>query len=376
MKIGISCYPTHGGSGVVATELGLELARRGHHVHFMCYNRPFRLERLQPNVYYHRVQVNEYPLFKYPPYSLALATAILDVTRREDLDLIHAHYAIPHSVSAWMAREMLQDRDLPIVTTLHGTDITLVGQEPSYEEITCFALRASNALTAVSEDLARATRETFCQDLVIDTIYNFVDTEIYRPERDPGLRARFAGEDEFLLAHASNFRPVKRTLDVIRIFARVARECPARLVLMGLGPDRHACEELARELGLEERVHFLDNQGSIRDLLRVADLFLLPSETESFGLVALEAMACGVPVIASEVGGLRELIDSGRNSWLCPRGDTEAFAGRAVRLFKDSTHYREISEAARQTAIERFTPQTIVPQYEAVYRRVIEQKSS
>lgn len=372
MRIGISCYPTHGGSGVLATELGIELAKLGHVVHFLCYNKPFRLDRLYPGVHFHRVQVTEYPLFKYPPYSLALTSAMVDVTRHHDLQLIHAHYAIPHSVSAWMAREMLTDRRLPFVTTLHGTDITLVGQQPAYEEVTCFALRASDGITAVSEDLARQTRELFCSELRIDTIHNFVDTEVYRPGPDPALRSQFAPAGVPVLVHASNFRPVKRVLDVIRIFDHVQRELDCRLVMMGTGPDRHAAEELVAQLGHGERVHFLDNQESIRDLLSVADLLLLPSETESFGLVALEAMACGVPVLASDVGGLRELIVNGQSGFLCARGNPEAFALRALQLLQDRGLYQQIAGAGRERAVTRFDTRVILPLYEEHYRRVLE----
>jgi len=372
MNIGISCYPTHGGSGVLATELGLELARRGHVIHFLSYNKPFRLDRLYPNVHFHRVQVNEYPLFKYPPYSLALTSAMVDVTRHYDLHLMHAHYAIPHSVSAWMAREMLTDRRLPVVTTLHGTDITLVGQQPAYEEITSFVLRASDGITAVSGDLAHQTRELFCRELRIDTIHNFVDTSVYKPGPSPELRSQFAPAGVPILVHASNFRPVKRVLDVVRIFDHVQHETDCRLVMMGLGPDRHAAEELVHSLGQQDRVHFLDHQESILDLLSVADLLLLPSETESFGLVALEAMACGVPVLASDVGGLRELIESGHSGYLCPRGNPEAFAVRALQLLQDRGLYAEIAGGARERAVTRFDTHVIVPQYEEHYRRVLE----
>lgn len=376
MNIGIVCYPTQGGSGIVATELGLELAKLGHGVHFISYRRPFRLDRLYPNVHFHQVEVSEYPLFEYPPYSLALTSKIVDVTKRADLDLIHAHYAVPHTTSAWMAREMLGDRRLPLVATLHGTDITLVGQEPGYMPVTQFTLRHSDAITAVSDWLCEETRRVFGQELELTRIHNFVDTEEFRPCCQRDLRRHYAPDDEALLLHVSNFRPVKRVPDVIGIFERINRRRPSRLLLAGLGPERAAAKEQARELGLEDRVLFLGNQEMIVDLMSVADLFVLPSATESFGLAALEAMSCGVPVLASRVGGLPELIDSGINSWLCPLGDLEAFAEAGAALLLDRDLYDRTARAARDTALERFSIARILPQYLAVYERELERAGS
>lgn len=368
--IGIICYPTQGGSGIVATELGLELARIGHQVHFISYRRPFRLDRLYPNTHFHQVEISEYPLFEYPPYSLALTSKIVDVATRFGLDLVHAHYAIPHAASAWMASCMLP-QGLPVVSTLHGTDITLVGQDPGYLPVTRFTLAHCQALTAVSDFLVNETRRVFGQELQVERIHNFVDTEEFQPRCNRELRACFANPGEHILLHVSNFRPVKRIPDVVAIFARIAAQCPARLVLAGLGPERNAAKEQVAVLGLQDRVHFIGNQESMVDLMSVADLYLLPSQTESFGLSALEAMSCGVPVLASRVGGLPELVEDGVNSHLCPLGDVEAFAECGLRLLKDRDHYHLLAEAARQTALERFAIHHILPQYVDIYERVL-----
>jgi L-malate glycosyltransferase len=372
MNIGIVCYPTQGGSGIVATELGLELARLGHGVHFISYRRPFRLDRLYPGVHYHQVEVSAYPLFEYPPYSLALTSKIVDVARRASLDLIHAHYAVPHTTSAWMAREMLAERRLPVVSTLHGTDITLVGQEPGYLPVTQFTLHRIDAITAVSDFLCAETQRVFGADLEIRRIHNFVDTEEFRPGCQRELRRHYAADDEALLLHISNFRPVKRVPDVVAIFDRVQRERPARLLLAGIGPERTAVKEQVRQLGLEERVHFLGDQESIVDLMSMADLFLLPSATESFGLAALEAMSCGLPVLASRVGGLPELIESGVDGWLCPLGDVEAFAAAGIELLRDTRLYGHMGRAARATACERFSIARILPQYLECYQEQLD----
>jgi N-acetyl-alpha-D-glucosaminyl L-malate synthase BshA len=369
-RIGIICYPTQGGSGIVATELGLELAKLGHQVHFISYRRPFRLDRIYPNTHFHQVEVSEYPLFEYPPYSLALTSKIVDVATRSGLDLVHAHYAIPHAASAWMAQQMLSER-LPVISTLHGTDITLVGQDPSYLPVTRFTLAHCQALTAVSDFLVAETHRVFGAELEIQRIHNFVDTEEFQPRHRPELRACFALPDERILLHVSNFRPVKRIPDVLAIFARLAVAHPVRLVLAGLGPERNAAKEQAQELGVAERVHFIGNQESIVDLMSVADLYLLPSQTESFGLSALEAMSCGVPVLASRVGGLPELIDDGETSFLCPLGDVEAFAEQGRRLLADRDLYHRMSAAARAVAVERFAIERILPQYLEAYERVL-----
>ena len=370
-SIGIICYPTQGGSGIVATELGLELAARGHQVHFISYRKPFRLDRIYPNTFFHQVEVNEYPLFEYPPYSLSLTSKIVEVATRFGLDLIHAHYAIPHAASAWMAQQMLPPGSLPLICTLHGTDITLVGQDPGYLPVTRFTLGHSQALTAVSDFLVAETHRVFGAELPVQRVYNFVDTEEFQPLRSLELRRGFADPGERVLLHVSNFRPVKRVPDVVEVFARLARRHPMRLILAGLGPERNAAKEQVQALGLAERVHFIGNQESIVDLLSVSDLFLLPSQTESFGLAALEAMSCGVPVLASRVGGLPELVEDGVNSFLCPTGDVAAFTEQAARLLEDDTLYRRVSAAARDTAVERFAIERILPQYLDLYERVL-----
>src|SRR6202046_3917651 len=324
MKIGITCYPTYGGSGVVATELGLELAQRGHEIHFISYAQPIRLRGEEPNIHYHEVEVSRYPLFDYPPYDLALATRMAEVEQLYDLDLLHVHYAIPHSVSALLARQMLAEgprgRRLPFVTTLHGTDITLVGLDRSYLPITRHGIEESDGVTSISNYLRDKTIADFGITRPIETITNFVNCDVYTPIKDEAKRVRcrsqYAKPDEALLVHLSNFRPVKRVTDVVKTFAIVARERPAQLILIGDGPDRSAAEWLARCPGIQTRVHFVGKQEHVNELLALADLLLMPSELESFGLAALEAMACKVPSIATRVGGVPELIDDGVNGLL------------------------------------------------------------
>jgi L-malate glycosyltransferase len=371
MKIGISCYPSQGGSGVVATELGLELAKRGHTVHFISYRRPFRLNRIVENVFFHKVEVHEYPLFEYPPYSLALASKIVEVARKDGLDLVHAHYAVPHAISAWLASQMLTEQKLPVVSTLHGTDITLVGQEPGYHPVTAFALRHADALTAVSESLAKDTRKIFGKDLKVECIHNFVDTDQFAPDERPALRAQFAQPDESLFLHLSNFRPVKRVQDVVAIFDRLAKGHPARLLLAGSGPERSAIKQKVHDLGLDHRVSFLADPASLPDLMKIADCFLLPSEQESFGLVALEAMSSGVPVIASDTGGLPELITTGVDGYLVPVGDIDSFTAHAIELTQDPEGRRAMGRVARHTALSRFAIQDIMPKYLQLYESLL-----
>lgn len=370
LKIGMTGYPVYGGSGVVATELGIQLARRGHEVHFITYAQPFRLPYFVEGIYYHEVDVPSYPLFEYPPYSLALAVAMHDTAVRSGLDLLHVHYAIPHATSAWIARELLGERSIRVVTTLHGTDITLVGQDPSYHPITRFSIQKSDGLTAVSEYLRRETVDRF--DVARDRIQvipNFVDLEEYRPDREPCHRGQFARPDEKILMHISNFRPVKRVDDAVRVFARVARELPARLLLVGDGPDRGRAQETATEEGVADRVLFLGKQESVAELLACADLFLLPSRLEAFGLVALEAMACGVPVVGTRVGGVPEVVspDAGH---LAPVGAIEEMASAAVELLSDEDRFQAARQAARANA-RRFDAKVIVAQYEAYYQQVL-----
>lgn len=380
MRIGITCYPTYGGSGVVATELGMELAARGHEVHFITYALPIRLAEMpdQPEaasrVTFHEVEVSHYPLFDYPPYELALATQMAEVAEHHQLDVLHVHYAIPHSVSALLAQQMLAPRRLPFVTTLHGTDITLVGQDRSYLPITRFAIEQSNGVTAVSEYLRQVTLRDFKPNQSIEVIYNFVNCERYRREPNPALRAQFARPDERILAHLSNFRPVKRIPDVIEVFARVRRKMPARLLLIGDGPERANAEWLVREKGLSEEVHFLGKQNRVHEKLSLADLFLLPSELESFGLAALEAMACEVPVIATRVGGLPEVITDGENGFLVSVGDVEAMAARALEILSDPERARQLGQRARACTQQRFCSSLIIPRYEAFYQRVLAQR--
>jgi N-acetyl-alpha-D-glucosaminyl L-malate synthase BshA len=381
MKIGITCYPTYGGSGVVATELGIELAAAGHQVHFIAYSQPFRLRGREQDIQFHEVPVSNYPLFEYPPYDLALATRMAEVAAYYDLDLLHVHYAIPHSISAYLAREMLirQKRHLPFITTLHGTDITLVGLDHSYLPITRFGIDESDGVTAISNYLKEKTIQEFHPDRAIEVIPNFVNCDVYTPlsdaERETG-RARYAAPDEKILVHLSNFRPVKRTADVVRIFSRVVREVPARLLMIGDGPDRSAAEWLAHRKGIADRVHFLGKLGSVSEILPLADLHLLPSELESFGLVALEAMACRVPTIATNVGGLPELIDDGITGRLFPVGDVDGMAGAAVELLRDSSRFEEMAEAARRTARTRYCASKIIPLYERYYERILSESSA
>jgi N-acetyl-alpha-D-glucosaminyl L-malate synthase BshA len=375
MKIGITCYPTYGGSGVVATELGIELAARGHEIHFITYSQPFRLTGRESNIRYHEVPVSNYPLFEYPPYDLALATRMAEVAEFHSLDLLHVHYAIPHSVSALLARQMLAARGkhLPFITTLHGTDITLVGLDRSYLPITKFGIDESDGVTAISSDLRNRTRDNLGVTRDIEVIRNFVNCDFY--QRDPELvaqqRPRFARPGEKLLVHLSNFRPVKRVLDVIEIFARVARALPARLLLIGDGPERSAAEFLAMRLNLADRVDFVGKQENVNELLALSDLMLMPSELESFGLAALEAMACRVPAIATRVGGVPELIDDGVNGLLYEVGDVESMAEGALSLLSNPDRLEAFSTAARRTAQDHFCASRIIPHYERFYDQIV-----
>jgi N-acetyl-alpha-D-glucosaminyl L-malate synthase BshA len=375
MKIGITCYPTYGGSGVVATELGIELAARGHEIHFITYSQPFRLTGREANIHFHEVAVTNYPLFEHPPYDLALATRMAEVAEFYSLDLLHVHYAIPHSVSALLARQMLASRGkhLPFITTLHGTDITLVGLDRSYLPITRFGIEQSDGVTAISSYLRDRTREAFGITSEIEVIRNFVNCDVY--VRNPALvdvmRGRYAEPSERLLVHLSNFRPVKRIRDVVEVFARVAREVPARLMLIGDGPDRSVAEYLARQHEIQDRVHFIGKQDNVNELLPLADLMVMPSEMESFGLAALEAMACGVPTIATDVGGVPELIDNGRNGLLFGVGDVDSMAAAAIALLRDETRLRQMSAAGRKTAQDHFCASRVIPLYEEYYDRVV-----
>jgi N-acetyl-alpha-D-glucosaminyl L-malate synthase BshA len=383
-KIGITCYPTYGGSGVVATELGIELAARGHDVHFITSSPPFRLNGREANIHFHEVDVYHYPLFEHPPYDLALATRMAEVAEFYSLDLLHVHYAIPHSLSALLARQMLETqqqkarrRYLPFITTLHGTDITLVGLDRSYLPITQFGIEQSDGVTAISSYLRDRTREAFSIKGEIEVIRNFVNCDVYVrvPTKVAAMRPRYASGDEKLLVHLSNFRPVKRILDVIAVFARISQTLPARLMMIGDGPDRSAAEHLAMSLGVQDRIHFLGKQDNVNELLPLADLMLMPSEMESFGLAALEAMACSVPTIATRVGGVPELIDDGVNGLLFPLGDVQAMATAAIELLGDATRLNTMAAMARKNASDRFCASKIIPLYEQYYERVLERSA-
>ena len=375
LRIGITCYPTYGGSGVVATELGIELAARGHEVHFITSSPPFRLTGRESNIHFHEVEVFHYPLFEHPPYDLALATRMAEVAEFYSLDLLHVHYAIPHSVSAYLAKQMLAARGvrLPFITTLHGTDITLVGLDRSYLPITRFGIEESDGVTSISSYLREQTQQAFRVKRSIEVIRNFVNCDVYvaHPEIIATMRQRYASPGEKLLVHLSNFRPVKRVGDAIEVFAQVARVMPVRLMLIGDGPDRSTAEYLARKLGVADRIHFLGKQDNVNELLPLADLMLMPSEMESFGLAALEAMACRVPAIATRVGGVPELIESGVNGMLFPVGDIDGMAAAAVDLLNNEARLNAMRTAARQTAQDHFCAETIIGRYEAYYRRVL-----
>src|SRR5262245_60666417 len=369
MKIGITCYPTYGGSGVVATELGKELASRDHDVHFISYALPIRLT-MTYHVYFHEVEVLTYPLFEYPPYDLVLATKMAEVMTRFELDILHVHYAIPHSISAYLAKKMT-DRVVPFVTTLHGTDITLVGNDRSYLPITRFGIEQSDAVTAVSEYLKRRSLQEFQIEKTIHVVPNFIDGRVYGRASVKSVSKTFAGDDEGLLIHISNFRPVKRVEDVIAIFSNVRQRQKARLLMVGDGPERPKAEWLARTQGVADDVIFVGKQNEMSQFLAVSDALLLPSELESFGLVALEAMACEVPVIATHVGGIPEVVRDGVDGFLYNIGDTSAMADGCYSILKDRTFRGELGRAARDRAIREFSAANIVMQYEDLYRRTI-----
>jgi len=370
MRIAIVCYPSHGGSGVVASELALGLAERGHTVHIVSYSVPFRLRAFNPNVRIHEVEVATYPLFKYPPYTLGLATKLAEVAVDESLDVVHAHYAVPHAVSAFLAREIVGEGAPKIVTTLHGTDITLVGADESFHRVTRFAMEVSDSVTAVSQFLRERTLEEFSLERPIEVIYNFIDTA--RVHRTPECgREHWAPAGEKILIHASNFRPVKRVSDVVRVFELVQRETPAKLLLVGEGPERLFVQQLVKELRLTEHVHFLGEQDFLESLLSCADLLLLPSEQESFGLVALEAMSCGVPVIGTRVGGLPEVVIDGQTGFLLPVGEIRAMADAARALLSDPEKHGRFAAAARIRAETEFDGEKIISQYESLYENLL-----
>jgi len=376
MRIGITCYPTYGGSGVVATELGIELAALGHEVHFISYSQPFRLNGREAGIFYHEVPVSNYPLFEFPPYDLALASRMAEVAEFYELDLLHVHYAIPHSVSALLARQMLAARrKLPFVTTLHGTDITLVGLDRSYLPITRYAIQESDGVTSISEYLKEKTLADFGVTRDIAVVPNFVNCNVYQPYQDESKRAleraRFARPDEKILIHLSNFRPVKRVVDVVKVFAQVAAQVPAQLVLVGDGPDRSAAEWLAHDLKIHSKIHFLGKQERVNELLPLADLMVMPSELESFGLAALESMACKVPSIATRVGGVPELIDDGETGLLYPVGAVDDMAKGALALLTDPDRLQTMRDAGRKAAQKRFCSTLVIPKYVEFYESLL-----
>jgi N-acetyl-alpha-D-glucosaminyl L-malate synthase BshA len=371
LKIGITGYPVPGGSGVVASELGRLLARRGHQIHFIAYAPPFRLNRYDEKLFFHEVEVSHYPLFKYPPYTLALAVKMVEVSRQFDLDILHVHYAIPHATAGFLARSILGNPARPrLVTTLHGTDITLVGSERSFYDITCFSIRAANGVTAISHYLKAATIKTFPACTDIEVIPNFIDLAAFSPARTNCERSTFAEPGEILLAHLSNFRPVKRPVDTVRVLAAVHKERPARLLLIGDGPEMATVIAEAEALRVRDRIHFLGNQDDVQPLLACADVFLLPSEEESFGLAALEALACGTPAVTSSVGGLGELMIHGENGFMVPLGDTAAMARHVLEIARDGETLAAFRARARESA-KRFDADTIIPMYEELYFRIL-----
>src|SRR5438552_1846912 len=375
MKIGITCYPTYGGSGVVATELGKELAKRGHDVHFISYALPIRLT-MKDHIYFHEVEVLTYPLFEYPPYDLVLATKMAEVMTRFDLDILHVHYAIPHSISAYLAKMMLTDRVVPFVTTLHGTDITLVGNDRSYLPITRFGIEQSDAVTAVSDYLKQRTIQEFQIQRPVTVVPNFVDCDIYGRANDRSLRKQFANDDEAILIHISNFRPVKRVEDVVGIFNLVRKKRKARLLMVGDGPDRPKAEWLANTHGIATDVQFVGKQNDMSELLAISDILLLPSELESFGLVALEAMACEVPVIATRVGGIPEVVRDGVDGFLYDVGDITAMADGCLSILSNPQIRDNLGKAAREHANREFCASKIVLKYEDLYIRTIQEARS
>lgn len=374
MNIGITCYPTYGGSGVVATELGKELAARGHKVHFISYALPFRLDGFHENIVYHEVELPDYPLFEGSLYPLSLTSKMIDVVLYDELDVLHVHYAIPHASSAYNAKQILneQGRDIKIITTLHGTDITLIGLDPTLLPLVRWSIEKSDGVTAVSRFLREKTLSNFNIDREIEVIPNFVDTELWSRRDDPRKRLQFAPNGEPVLVHISNFRPVKRVADVIRTFKQVREKMPAKLLMVGDGPDRAEAERLCRDLEIVADVRFLGKQTALPEILSASDLFLMPSQSESFGLSALEAMSCGVPAITSSTGGLSELVVHGVTGYIAEVGDVDRMARYAIDLLSHRKKFEQFSRAARDRAANNFSADDIVPMYEAYYQRVLD----
>ena len=374
MNIAIVCYPTFGGSGVVATELGLALARKGHQVHFITYSYPVRLDFLEVNIHFHEVHVEEYPLFHYQPYELALSSKMAYVVKTYNIDILHVHYAIPHAYAGYMAKQMLKREgiELPMITTLHGTDITLVGSHPNYKEAVTFSINESDGVTAVSESLKRDTLRLFNIDREIDVIPNFISLKKHAEPKEC-KRSVMAHPDERIITHISNFRKVKRVEDVVRVFTKIQEKIPAKLIMVGDGPDREIADQLCKNLGIKKRVLFLGNTSDIEQILCFSDLFLLPSMSESFGLSALEAMVAGVPVVSSNAGGIPEVNEEGVSGFLCEVGDIDTMAARALYILEDEARLKEFKKGALEVA-KRFDEEKIVPMYEALYFDVIHKK--
>jgi len=370
LKIGITCYPSLGGSGVVATELGKLLAEQGHQVHFIAHSIPFRLGTFHKNIFYHEVEVNDYYVFRYPPYDLSLATKMAQVAKMQQLDVLHVHYAVPHAVCAFLAKQMVGDQ-LKVVTTLHGTDITVLAQDESLKDLIRLAINESDAVTAVSQDLIRETRELLDISRDIDLTYNFVDPRVYYPRDSRSLRKDYADPNEKIMMHISNFRPVKRVGDVLEIFAQVQEQVPAKLLLVGEGPELPKIQCRINELGLGGKVHFLGKQDEIAHVISMADVLLLPSEKESFGLVALEAMACGVPTVGSTAGGIPELVTHGETGYLAPIGDTHSMAQHVLEICKEEAFSERLRKACLQRSTTMFCNELIRGKYEEIYYRVL-----
>lgn len=377
MKIGIVLYPTFGGSGVMATELGLGLAEKGHEVHFITYQEPARLNVFSPNIYYHEVSVPKYPLFEYPPYETALASTLVNVIKHKKLDILHVHYAIPHASSAYLAQQMLKAENihLPFITTLHGTDITLVGKDSSYRSVVTFSINQSNAITAVSENLKLETYKFFDVHKEIEVIHNFVDLERFKKNDLTDFKKQIAPKGEKIITHVSNFRPVKRIQDVVHAFAKIQEKIPAKLLMVGDGPDRQLAEELCRKLGTCKHTRFLGKQEKMEDIFNISDLFILPSTYESFGLAALEAMACGVPVISTNSGGLPEINLNGNTGFLTEIGDIDTMSEKSIYLLGNDKILNEFKVNAMEHA-KKFSLKDILPKYESLYLNVINNKQN
>lgn len=372
MRIGIVCYPTFGGSGVLATELGKALAQKGHLVHFITYQQPVRLNGFIPNIFYHEVQVPTYPLFDYPPYETALASAMVDVIKNNNLELLHVHYAIPHASAAFMAKQILakEGKHIPVITTLHGTDITLVGKDKTYAPVVAFSINQSDGITAVSKNLRDETFRTFTIEKEIEVIYNFVDVQRFSRKPIDAFRKVIAPNGERILLHASNFRKIKRVQDVVKVFNEVQKQIPSKLLFVGDGPERATAEDLARELNISDEIRFVGKQEQMEDILAIADLFLLTSDYESFGLAALEAMAAGVPVVSTNAGGLKEININGETGYMANVGDVMTMSQQSLSILKDDKTLKAFKEKAAMHA-KLFDIHNIIPQYEHLYERVL-----